>query len=78
MYVITKQTTYNEMYTKILVETFEGKRPLRGHNHRWEDIIGCQDVDWIQQAEDRVQWRALINTIMNFVVPYKAGNFLAS
>jgi hypothetical protein len=33
----------------------EGKRPLRRHNQRLEDITGCEDVNWIQQAKDRVQ-----------------------
>jgi hypothetical protein len=27
--------------------------------------IGCNDVDWIDLAEDRDQWRALVNTVMN-------------
>jgi hypothetical protein len=31
--------------------------------------IGCGGVDWIDQAQDRDQWRALVNTIMNLQVP---------
>jgi hypothetical protein len=33
-------------------------------------------VDWIDLAEDRDQWRALVNTIMNLGVPQNAGKFL--
>jgi hypothetical protein len=32
-------------------------------------VIGCAGVDWIQLAEDRVQWRALMNMIMNLLFP---------
>jgi hypothetical protein len=31
--------------------------------------IGCDDMDWIDLAQDRDQWRALVNTVMNFRVP---------
>jgi hypothetical protein len=33
--------------------------------------IGWEDVDWIHLAEDRDQWRALVNTVMNLWVPKK-------
>jgi hypothetical protein len=36
--------------------------------------IGCEGVDWIQQAYDRDQWRAGENTIMNLWVPYTVDN----
>jgi hypothetical protein len=31
--------------------------------------IGCDGVDWIDAAQDRDQWRALVNTVMNLQVP---------
>ena len=50
----------------------EGKRPLGRHKRRWEDNIkmdlrqaGCGGMDWIDLAEDRDRWRALVNAGMN-------------
>jgi hypothetical protein len=57
---------------RILVGKAEGERPLRRPRHRWEDNIreiGWGDVDWIDLAQDRDQFRALMNTVMNFRVP---------
>jgi hypothetical protein len=34
-------------------------------------------MDWIDMAEDRDQWRSLVNTVMNLRVPYTAGKFLS-
>ena len=36
------------------------------------------DVDWIDLAQDRNRWRALVNAVMNLWVSYNAGNFLTS
>jgi hypothetical protein len=52
----------------------EEKRPLGRHRHRWEDNIKMVllemgwGVDWIDVAEDRDRWWALVNTGMNFRV----------
>jgi hypothetical protein len=59
----------------ILVGKPEGKRPLGRPRNRWVDHIkldlgeiGLDGVDWIGLAEDRDQWRALVNTVMNLRV----------
>ena len=59
---------------KVLVGKFEGKRPLGRSRHRWEDSIkmDLQEVglgDWMELAQDRDGWRALVGTVRNFRVP---------
>jgi hypothetical protein len=60
----------------VLVEKPEGKRPLGRPRRRWENNIkmdlqkvGCEDIDWIDLAQNRDRWRALVNAVMNFQVP---------
>jgi len=60
----------------VLVGKPEGKRPLGGPRRRWEDNIktDLQEVryggmDWIDMAQDRDRWRALVNAVMSLVVP---------
>jgi hypothetical protein len=40
--------------------------------------IGRGDVDWIDLAQDRDQWRALVNTVINLSVPSNVRKFLSS
>jgi hypothetical protein len=60
----------------ILMGKPEGKRPLQRPKHMWMDSIrmdlseiGWDGVDWIDVNQDRDQWRAVANTVMNFRVP---------
>ena len=40
--------------------------------------VGCGNMDYIELAQDMDGWRALGSEVMNFRVPYNAGNFLTS
>jgi hypothetical protein len=73
VHVREKRNAYTYM---ILVGRPEGKMPLEGHRRMWENNIkidlrgiGLDGIDWIDLAQDRDQWRALVNTMMNFRVP---------
>jgi hypothetical protein len=60
---------------RILVGKPGGKRPLGRPRRRWVDNIKMDlrerwdGVNWIDLAQDRDQWRALVNTVMNLRVP---------
>jgi len=65
---------------RVLVGKSEGKRPLEKPRRRWEDNIkrdlqkvggGCGD--WMELAQDRDMWRALVSTVMNLRVPKMRG-----
>jgi hypothetical protein len=60
---------------RVLMGKPEEKRPLGRQRCRWEDGIGMDlreigwgSVDWIQLAQDKDRWRALVNTVMNLWV----------
>ena len=54
----------------------EGKRPLGGPRWRWEDNVkidlqnvGCCGMGWMDLAQDRDRWQALVNAVMNIWIP---------
>jgi hypothetical protein len=60
----------------ILVGKPEEKKPLRRQRHRWVDnikmdlsAIGWGGTNWIDVAQNRDKWRALVNKVMNLRVP---------
>ena len=67
---------------RVLVGKSEGKSPLGRPRHRWEDNIkmvlqevgwGCGD--WMELAQDRDRWRAIVGTVRNLWVPKMRGIF---
>jgi hypothetical protein len=66
----------NLLLHRVLVGKPEGKRPLERPRRRWKDNIkmDLQEVggsrgDWMELAQDRDRWRALVGKVRNFRVP---------
>jgi hypothetical protein len=65
---------------RLLVGKPDVKRPLERPGRRLVDNvrmdlveIGCGDVDWMSLAQDRQEWRALVNAVMKLTVPWNTG-----
>jgi hypothetical protein len=64
---------------RVLVGKPEGKRPLGRPRREWEDNIkmdlevGCGGIDWIELAQNRDRWQALVNEVMNLRFRQNAG-----
>ena len=61
---------------RVFVGKPEGKRPLERSRRRWEDNIKmdhqevrCGRVDWIELAQGRDRWRAVVSVAMNLRIP---------
>ena len=61
---------------RVLVGKPDGRRPLGRPRRRWKDNIrmdlrevGCGRVDWMELAQDRDRWSALVSAVMNLRVP---------
>jgi hypothetical protein len=71
---VARMVEGREVY-RVLVWKPEGKRTLGRPRHRWEDNIkmdvqkvGCEGMDWLDVAQDRDRWWALMIAVMNFWV----------
>jgi hypothetical protein len=68
-----------------MLQSASDLEPLGRPRRRWEDNIkmdlreiGIDGVNWIELTQDRVQWRAFVNTVMNLRVPLKKQVFFES
>jgi hypothetical protein len=69
---------------RVFVWRREGRRTPARPRHRWEDNIKINlqvvggGMGRIDLAQDKDRWWAVLNALMNFLVPYNVGNFLPS
>jgi hypothetical protein len=77
--------TYGGVVHRVLVEKPEGRRPLGRPRRRWVynikmDLqeVGGGDGDWMELAQDRDIWRALVSMVKNFGFHNNVENFLTS
>ena len=71
------------MCTRFWWGNLKGKRPLGRPRRRWKDNIkmdlqevGCLSMEWIELAQDRDSWRALVSMVMELSGSIKCGGFL--
>jgi hypothetical protein len=69
-------TGENRGVYRVLMGKPEGERPLGRPRHRWKDTIkmdlwevGFGGMNWIDLAQDRDRWRALVNAVINLRIP---------
>jgi hypothetical protein len=81
------QRVWGRVVYRVVVGKPERERPLGRLRRRWQDNIemdlqevrlGGGDMDWIDLAQERDRWRALVNTVKNLQVSQNAGNFSTS
>jgi hypothetical protein len=76
---VASRVTFNGLHGDITQKTVVFRKPFHcvlHHVNRWVDNIkmdlreiGWDGVDWVDRAQDRDQWRALVNTVLNLRVP---------
>jgi hypothetical protein len=69
----------------VFVGKRDGKGQLGRPRRRWKynikmniEEVGWGGMDWIDMAQDRDRWRALVNAVMNLLVQYHTGDLLIS
>jgi len=67
---------------RVLVGKPESKSLLGRSNSRWDDVnkmdlheVECGIMDWIEVAQNKDRFRALVYAVMKLPVPYETGNF---